>query len=195
MANRTDKTASTIHGGDPQGLVETIVRQRIYNNLYWKEQCFALRVDQVLEKAVKLEAVGGTYGGYRKPTKFLCLVLKLLQLQPDVESVLELVDQGDFKYVRVLAAFYLRMVGSPLQVYKTLEPLLSDYRKIRLRREDGKYEITYVDELIDQMLSKQNLFDCTLPRIPPRRQLEAADILQPLLGDAESTDEDDDEDE
>ena len=172
MANRTHTSARNVHGTDPQHLVEKIVRGRIQSNMYWKEHCFGLAEDGVVEKAVELEAVGGTYGPYRKPTRFLCLVLKLLQLQPSLDTVIEFIEQGDYKYARVLGAFYLRLVGSPLQIYEYLEPLLNDYRKIRLRNIDSSYTITYVDELVDRFLNESDIFDCTIPRIPPRRILE-----------------------
>ena len=42
MANRTVKDASSIKGTNPQYLVEKIIRTRIYESKYWKEQCFAL---------------------------------------------------------------------------------------------------------------------------------------------------------
>ena len=42
MANRTEKTAKTVKGTNPQFLVEKIIRQRIYDSMYWKEHCFAL---------------------------------------------------------------------------------------------------------------------------------------------------------
>ena len=45
---------------------------------------------------------GGTYGGGRKPTEFMCLTLKLLQLQPDKEIVVEYIKDEDYKYVRLL---------------------------------------------------------------------------------------------
>ena len=35
------------------------------------------------------------------------------------------------RYVRLLGAFYLRLVGRPAEVYQYLEPLLNDYRKVR----------------------------------------------------------------
>lgn len=73
------------------------MRQRIYEQMYWKEECFALRPDTLLEKAVELRCVGGTHGGQRKATKFLCLVLKLLQLQPDKEIVYEYIANEEFK--------------------------------------------------------------------------------------------------
>ena len=33
----------------------------------------------------RIQYFGGTFGGLNKPTKFLCLVLKMLQLQPEKE--------------------------------------------------------------------------------------------------------------
>ncbi len=42
MANRTVTDAKSVKGTNPQYLVEKIVRTRIYECKYWKEQCFAL---------------------------------------------------------------------------------------------------------------------------------------------------------
>ena len=81
MANLTDPLIRSIQGQDPQNLMEYITRQKIYDSRFWKEECFALTTADVLEKSVKtLKNIGGNYGGNHRPTKFLCLVLKLLQL-------------------------------------------------------------------------------------------------------------------
>lgn len=48
----------------------------------------------------------------------MCLVLKMLQLQPEKEIVIEFIKNEDFKYVRILGAFYLRLVGKPVDIYK-----------------------------------------------------------------------------
>ena len=80
------------------------MRSRIYDCQYWKEHCFALTAESLLDKATDLRAIGGTYGGARKPAEFLCLILKLLQLQPDKEIIIEYIKNEDFKYVRVLGA-------------------------------------------------------------------------------------------
>ena len=125
-------------------------------------------------QAVGLRAAGGTFGGARKPCEFMCLTLKLLQIQPDKDIIIEYIKNDEFKYVRMLGdclpcqtyglcvgcvqqvdasaarnehmathwvcskvhclpshagAFYLRLVGKPLDVYNYLEPLLSDFRK------------------------------------------------------------------
>lgn len=37
------------------------------------------------------------------------------------------------RYLRALAAFYVRLTFDPVNVYEVLEPLLDDYRKIRIR--------------------------------------------------------------
>lgn len=52
----------------------------------------------LMDKAVKLTYIGGQYAG-QHPTEFLCLTLKMLQLQPEKEIVHELIKQEDFKYV------------------------------------------------------------------------------------------------
>jgi pre-mRNA-splicing factor 38A len=88
--------------------VEYIVRQKIYQTTYWKESCFALTAESLIDKAVDLRAAGGTYGGQRKPTNFMCLILKMLQIQPHKEIIIEYIKNEDFKYVRLLGEGALR---------------------------------------------------------------------------------------
>jgi hypothetical protein len=71
--------------------------------------------------------------GNLQPTEFICLLLKLLQLLPEKEIIIEFVKQEDFKYLRALGAFYLRLTGKSKEIYQYLEPLLNDYRKLRAR--------------------------------------------------------------
>lgn len=86
-----------IHGQNPAYLVEKIIRERILESLYWKEQCFGLTAATLCDRAVELQSIGGLYGN-QTPTEFVCLVFKLLQLQPEREIILEyLDDKGDFK--------------------------------------------------------------------------------------------------
>lgn len=56
--------------------------------------------------------VAGCYGGMRRPSEFICLVLKMLQIQPDKEIIIEFIKNDDYKYLRLLGAFYLRLVGA-----------------------------------------------------------------------------------
>lgn len=182
MANRTIKGATSIHGRDPQLLVEKIIRERIYESLYWKEECFGLNAETILDKAVELSCVGGIFANQR-PVPFLCLLLKLLQIQPSLEIVEEYISQEDFKYLRVLGLFYYRMVAPAAQTYRRLEAHLADRRKLRMRISNGLYCLTFVDEVVDELLSKDRVFDVILPRLPLRTTLEDTEELdaRPML--------------
>mmetsp|Transcript_25344 Transcript_25344/g.60290 ORF Transcript_25344/g.60290 Transcript_25344/m.60290 type:complete len:361 (-) Transcript_25344:72-1154(-) len=179
MANRTDPSAAAVHGTNPQNLVEKILRMKIYSQLYWKEHCFGLSAEGVVDKAVELRCVGGTFGGTRKATNFMCLILKMLQIQPDKDIIIEFIKNEDYKYVRILGAYYLRLVGRPLEVYQYLEPLYNDYRKVRVMNASGAYELSHVDELVDQMLTTDYMFDIALPRLPERNVYESQGQLDP----------------
>jgi len=52
----------------------------------------------MVDKAMELRYIGGIYGGNVKPTPFLSLTLKMLQIQPDKDIVVEFIKNEDFKY-------------------------------------------------------------------------------------------------
>jgi len=200
MANRTVKDAHTIKGTNPQYLVEKIIRSRIYDCKYWKEECFALTAELLVDKAMELRYIGGVYSGNIKPSPFLCLTLKMLQIQPEKDIVIEFIKNEDFKYVRALGAFYLRLIGTSMDCYKYLEPLLNDYRKIRMQSRDGKFALSHMDEFIDDLLREERVNDVILPRIQKRHILEEANEIEPRVSLLEADDldediEDDDEEE
>ncbi|KAI1236839.1 hypothetical protein IHE44_0015094 [Lamprotornis superbus] len=165
MANRTVKDAHSIHGTNPQYLVEKIIRTRIYESKYWKEECFGLTAELVVDKAMELKYVGGVYGGNIKPTPFLCLTLKMLQIQPEKDIIVEFIKNEDFKYVRMLGALYMRLTGTAIDCYKYLEPLYNDYRKIKSQNRNGEFELMHVDEFIDELLHEERVCDIILPRL------------------------------
>ncbi len=87
-----------IHGINPALLIEKIIRERILETLYWKEQCFGLNAATWCDRATALMCIGGQTA-LQQPTDFMCLVFKLLQIQPEKDIILAyLDDQGDFKY-------------------------------------------------------------------------------------------------
>ncbi|EJD06111.1 PRP38-domain-containing protein [Fomitiporia mediterranea MF3/22] len=185
MANTTIKGALAIHGQNPQFLVETVIRNRIYECQYWKERCFALTAESLIDRAIELNSIGGVYGN-NNPTEFMCLLLKLLQIQPEKEILIEYLQVDEFKYLRALAAMYIRMTFRAVEVYEILEPLLKDYRKLRLRHVGG-YTLTYMDEFADQLLHDERVCDIILPRIIKREVLEENGEIAPrksLLLDA-----------
>lgn len=97
MANRTDPSIVNAHNMNPQFLIDKIIRMKIWGCVYWKEHCFGLNSETLVDKALELKYVGGTYGGHGKPTKFLCLVLKMLQIQPDKAIILEFLKAKEYK--------------------------------------------------------------------------------------------------
>ena len=180
-----------IHGLNPESLIEKIIRERIYESQYWKEFCVPLNAATLLDQAVQLKYIGGQYSNTR-PTEFICLAFKLLQIQPEREIIMEYLHAGEFKYLQALAMFYIRLTFSGVECYNILEPYLNDYRKLRSRGQQG-FELTYIDEYVDQLLRSERVCDIALPRIPTRFALEETEELEPresLLGSEIDSDAD-----
>lgn len=207
-------SGALIRGQNPALLFEKGVRDRITESYYWKEQCFGLNAATLCDRAAELKFIGGTTGIMGKPTPFLCLAFKLLQLVPERAIILEYLNfradeqegdgvaedngnaagegdlnaagkLGDFKYLRCLAAFYIRLAWEPVDIYKTLEPLLTDYRKIK-RRLKETFTLTHVDQFIDDLLTKDRMCATSLWKLPTRANLEDLELLDPRespLGD------------
>lgn len=127
---------------------------------------------------MEIRYVGGVFGGNIKPTPFLCLTLKMLQIQPEKDIVVEFIKNEEFKYVRALGAFYLRLTGTAVDVYKYLEPLYNDNRKLRSQNREGQFVILHMDEYIDELLRNDRVCDVILPRIQKRHVLEENNELE-----------------
>lgn len=52
--------------------------------------------ETLIDKAIELNTIGGVYGNQR-PTEFMCLLLKLLQIQPEKEILVEYLLAEEFK--------------------------------------------------------------------------------------------------
>ncbi|XP_026473648.1 pre-mRNA-splicing factor 38 [Ctenocephalides felis] len=191
MANRTVRDAKCIKGTNPQYLIEKIIRSRIYDSKYWKEECFALTAELLVDKAMELRYIGGVHGGNVRPSPFLCLVLKMLQIQPEKEIVVEFIRNEEFKYVRALGAYYMRLTGTSLDCYKYLEPLYNDNRKLRRQNRQSAFELVHMDEFIDELLHEERICDVILPRIQKRHVLEENNEIEPKIS---ALDDDLDED-
>ena len=94
--------------------------------------------------------------------------------------MLEFIKNKDYKYIRALGAFYWRLISQAKDIYKDLEPLYSDYRRLVIRRGDsGAFETLHMDEFIDNLLRDEAFCDVTLPRISKRHVLEEEGVLEP----------------
>ena len=181
MANRTIKEATSIKGTNPQYLIEKIIRNRIYDCRYWKEDCFGLTAELLVDKAMALDHIGGTFAHNVQATPFLCLVLKMLQIQPSKDIIVEFIRRSDYKYVRALGAYYMRLVGTSVDIFKYLEPLYIDYRKMKYKNSEGKLVLTHMDEYIDELLNKERVYNVILPRLQKRWVLEESELLAPRM--------------
>ena len=183
----------TIHGVNPAHLLEKASRERIVDSYYFKYSCFALNEATLLDRAVDMTFIGGFSQGH-KPTPFLCLTLKLLQLMPEKDIILEYLHQPDFKYLTALAAFFIRLTYDNKTVYEILEPLLADYRKLRRRTKDGGYSLTHIDQFIDDLLTKDRVCATSLRKLPLRTVLEDLGQLElresPLGAELDDLDKD-----
>ncbi|OAF69654.1 Pre-mRNA-splicing factor 38A [Intoshia linei] len=185
MSNRTVKDAVSIKSTNPQYLIEKIIRCRVYNSRYWKEDCFALTSELLVDKACELRYIGGIYSGITQPTDFLCLLLKLLQIQPEKEIIIEFLGDETFKYLRCLAAAYLRLTSNSIDCYKYLEPLYLDYRKVKIRNRDGTFKLNTIDRFVQELIDERGFHGITLPFIQKRHILEISNELEPRISPLE----------
>lgn len=158
-------------------LIDGILRKKIINCNFWKTDCYALNAVTFIDKAIKLKYVGGSYGKLGHPTKFACLLLKLLQINPGLDVAIEFL-KSEYKYLIIISAFYIRLTCAHLQIYKKLEPLLFDYRKVLIRNKSGEYSVTTIDQLIDQLLINESFCGITLPKLIKREVYETNNLLE-----------------
>ncbi|CAD6501892.1 BgTH12-02137 [Blumeria graminis f. sp. triticale] len=186
------------NGLNPATIMEKPVRERIVDCYFWKDQCFALNEADIINRVVDhVHFICGTYGDAQRPSPFLCLAFKLLQLAPSDEIIQEYLGYGGekFKYLRALAVFYVRLTRQAKDIYTILEPFLADYRKLKKRGRTAT-TLTHMDTFVDDLLVKDRVCGTTLWKIPKRTILEDLDLLEPrisALGSIEDLLESDDE--
>ncbi|KAI1803729.1 PRP38-domain-containing protein [Daldinia bambusicola] len=199
LDERGSSAALAPNGLNPATIMEKAVRERIVESYFWKEQCFGVNEADVVDRvAAHVSFVGGTHGANQKPSPFLCLAFKLLQLAPDDDVLREYLSYGGdkFKYLRALACFYVRLTRRAETVYKILEPFLEDRRKLRRKGRAGT-SLTYVDQFVDDLLTKDRVCATSLWQMPKREILEDLELLEPRtspLGDIEDLLEEEEED-
>lgn len=69
----------------------------MYINYYMVYMLIFVSAELLVDKAMGLKYVGGVYGGNIKPAPFLCLLLKMLQIQPEKDIIVEFIRNEDFK--------------------------------------------------------------------------------------------------
>ncbi|PNY27505.1 Pre-mRNA-splicing factor 38A [Tolypocladium capitatum] len=183
LDERGSSAALAPNGLNPATIMEKAVKDRIVDSYFYKEQCFALNEADIVDRVVEhVSFIGGTHGASQKPSPFLCLAFKLLELGPSDAVLHEYMAYGGeaFKYLRALACFYVRLTRQAKDVYEALEPFLEDRRKLRRRGRQGT-RLTYVDEFVDELLMADRVCATSLWKMPKREILEDLEILEPRL--------------
>ena len=160
--------------------VELILRNRVFNCYYWKDKCFGLTSETIIDKVLEIKYIGGMNHSSNQPTDFICLFIKMLQLNPSEEIVDEYLSDPDLKYLRALTALFIRFAYPPVKIYTKLEKLFCDYKKLVILKSKG-YAIIHMDEYIDSLLNDENIFEISLPKIPKRSVLEENGSLKPYV--------------
>ncbi|KAH7013569.1 PRP38 family-domain-containing protein [Ilyonectria destructans] len=198
LDERGSNAALAPNGLNPATIMEKAVKDRIVDSYFYKEQCFALNEADIVDRVVEhVNFIGGTHGATQKPSPFLCLAFKLLELGPSDAILQEYLQYGGeaFKYLRVLACFYVRLTRQAKDVHTLLEPFLEDRRKLRRKGRAGT-SLTFVDEFVDDLLTKDRICATSLWKMPKREVLEDLELLEPrvsALGDLEDLLEEEDE--
>jgi pre-mRNA-splicing factor 38A len=179
-----------------QTLIPLIARERIYESRFWKEKCFGLNAETILDRGKRLDCVGFLFGGFNKPTEFFCLVVKLIQIKPSVEIVQAYLDHTesrptddlhgqsrDLRYFRALIAVYVRLVASPATVYSLLEPLLKDYRTLFALTPSGTFERMTMDSFVEMLLDESGtpVYGLQLPHLTKRKLLADRGSVEPFV--------------
>jgi hypothetical protein len=172
-----------------------ILLNYVVNCRYWKERAFALNELSLIDRIMSdVTCVGIVYGAQNKPTPFFCLLVKLVQMKPELESVRHLITvtdgpctddpakRRDLRYVRVLGALYLRLTqpASPA-VYTLLEGLYADRRQVNVVFPSGEADSLPMDVLAEWLLAQksQTLLGLTLPLLVRRAVHETRRKLKP----------------
>lgn len=157
IAYDRELSRNTYNGVNSMLYVEKIVRERVFDSLYWKQYCFQLNESTILDKAMELQVIG-SFEGSGRPFPFLCLFVKMVQLTPARDIVEFYIQQDRFKYLKVLGLLYARIV---YRDYELIKEHLVDYRKLRLY-ENGEYQLTFVDEVVDRLINEEFFIGLTL---------------------------------
>lgn len=129
---------------------------------------------------MELNCIGGVHGDSNEPTPFLCLLLKMILIQPADDIIEEFIKNEAFRYVRALGALYLRLTRSDLDCYKHLEPLFKDMQELRhLNPGSSSFKILHMDEFIFLLLRSAGVCDVALLRLQKRTIFEQNNELEP----------------
>ena len=80
--------------------------------------------------------------------------------------------------------YYRLTASNAINIYKILEPLYADYRRMVIRKNEAStgatsFKVMHMDEFIDKLLKSDRFCDISLPRMNKRCVLEENGDLEP----------------
>jgi pre-mRNA-splicing factor 38A len=164
----------------------------VFNSRFWKEECFALNAESLIEKAAKLQYAGFSFGAFNRPTPFLCLLVKTVQISPSIDILQSYIDfsngepsnnpirqVSDLRYLRLLAVVHIRLLFRPEAVFSMLEPMLHDYRTIIVLDPLANFQKVTIDGFVEELLSSkgQPVYGFHFPHLTRRSVIQAKGYL------------------
>lgn len=58
MNEENKKGPSGVAETNPMMCLDAIVRNKVFNSRYWKEDCFGLNAETLVDKAIELDSIG-----------------------------------------------------------------------------------------------------------------------------------------
>lgn len=160
-------------------LLETIIRNRIKDSVFYKQYLFLTNEQTILPVIVDhVHYIKGMNSNSR-PSPFICCLLRLLEINPSSEILKIYLNQDKFKYLIVLVLMFIRMTKKSEEIYNLFDNYITNFAKLRIQLNDPEfvngipksYSICYLDEFVDDLLTKQRVVDVILPRLVPRQIL------------------------
>jgi hypothetical protein len=105
----------------------------------------------LVERAIDLERVGFLSGQMQVVDLFGCVVVRLLQILPSPDVVLAMLRQDIHKYLRMVAAVVIRLIGNADMLKEAIAICFEDFRNIRIRQVDSSLAIVPLDQLCETL--------------------------------------------
>ncbi|RLV96198.1 Pre-mRNA-splicing factor 38 [Spathaspora sp. JA1] len=187
-------------------LIEPIIRHRIQDSIFYKQYLYLSNEATLLPIITEhVQYISGMDSSGR-PSPFICCLLRMLELEPSsdmIDTYLTQLGFNEFKYLTALTLIYIRLVYSSEIIYEKFDRYFQDFRKLRIKLKSPifnevklpiTYGLTYFDEWVDDLLTKERVIDIILPRLMPRIKFVENGVLPPRQYHIDMTEENQDPD-
>lgn len=166
-------------------LIETIVRNRIKDTIFYKQYLYLTNEQTILPVIVNHVKYISGLDANNRPGPFLCCLLRLLEISPSSIIIQIYLNQTNFKYLTALILLYIRMTYKSHEVYSITDPYFSNFSRLKVQLSSPKfhngiavnYDFTFMDVFVDELLHNDRVVDILLPRMESRLDLMDKGVL------------------